>query len=1145
MVLISKIPAGEFDIILKHKDFGYLFDTKAEAIKYAKEKGIKSLPSESAKSILNKIKNMKVKDLKYQQKQEEKQRRKEEKELEKKHNSDLLLNDFKKDLVKLDQFIVIAVERGKKFINSVNEQDFIETLINNVYGRGYILQIFDNYYTLSNEFLNKLQNNMDILHKTVVTGVDQGIEFSDFEVYTGLIKASSFKISRRPEKFNKKHVGSFFKYLLKIDIDLSRYGIYKEFINDNYKDNCFVLALKAGGMNDDKLEIIKTMINDRAVSFQTIKIICEKLDIYIRLYRENDYHSTSYGNSESLEQYEICLLDEHYFIKEKTNYTMYSIENYEELHELNEFNRIYMKEKTKTGYKVKRHTDRFCDSYKLIKYLLEEKDKYLTAITIENSTIAQTVYYDKVLEDHSDLKYDEKECTNIIEIKETKVIEYTKYIFDFETYSGNIHFPYLCRVFKAIFKKEGDQYNVIIEYDNSFYGEDCGKKALFSLKGENILLIAHNAKYDLRFLIKYLYNYKEVDNKGVFITATGYFNNKLITIKDSYRLISTKLSKFNDIFGKEFDKININGKKLSIEKDVMPYNIYNKESVANRYYDIEEACKHILSEKDKQRFRNNIKNWKLDVDGKYDIVRYSDLYCRMDCLVLFCGYEIFRLWILELAELDIDKILTIPRIANDLLIKKGCYEGCYALNGKPKRYLRNFIVGGRTMTSENKKIDTKKLNILINDLDATSLYPSAMYEFDGVLKGKPKVIKENDLNYEKIKKYDHYFVTIKILELNKSRKFPLQSIKVKGVRNFTNDLVGKTIYVDKYALEDLIEFQQIKFKILAGYYYDEGFNKQINNTVIDLKNARDKLKKESNPAQEVIKLIMNSFYGYTIKTDILDTNKYYNSEEKMLQYISRNYNSVKVAQKLHDCDKYKVKVINPIDNNKGIPIHVGIMILSYSKRIMNRVMCLAEDNGIDIFYQDTDSMHIEDAKIELLSKLYFEKYGKKLIGNNFGQFKSDFNIDYYDEEKEEMIKFINVISKRLIALGKKCYIDELEGTNIKTGEKVIKYHIRLKGVSNESIYHACDKLNLKNPMEIYEKLYNGEKINFDLTVDGKKIIFKFNKDYTVSTVSDFNRNIEFVKPEQKKKKDNKADNLPLSDIPLDKKLQEDILDLFD
>jgi hypothetical protein len=37
-----------------------------------------------------------------------------------------------------------------------------------------------------------------------------------------------------------------------------------------------------------------------------------------------------------------------------------------------------------------------------------------------------------------------------------------------------------------------------------------------------------------------------------------------------------------------------------------------------------------------------------------------------------------------------------------------------------------------------------------------------------------------------------------------------------------------------------------------------------------------------------------------------------------------------------------------------------------SKRIMNEVICLAEDNEIEIFYQDTDSMHIQKADIPRL-----------------------------------------------------------------------------------------------------------------------------------------------------------------------------------
>ena len=73
-----------------------------------------------------------------------------------------------------------------------------------------------------------------------------------------------------------------------------------------------------------------------------------------------------------------------------------------------------------------------------------------------------------------------------------------------------------------------------------------------------------------------------------------------------------------------------------------------------------------------------------------------------------------------------------------------------------------------------------------------------------------------------------------------------------------------------------------------------------------------------------------------------------------------------------------------------------------SKRIMNEVMCLAEDMKIKINYQDTDSMHIESDKIEGLAKQYFVRYGRELIGKSMGQFHSDFSLS-----EDYIVKWVN------------------------------------------------------------------------------------------------------------------------------------------
>ena len=52
-----------------------------------------------------------------------------------------------------------------------------------------------------------------------------------------------------------------------------------------------------------------------------------------------------------------------------------------------------------------------------------------------------------------------------------------------------------------------------------------------------------------------------------------------------------------------------------------------------------------------------------------------------------------------------------------------------------------------------------------------------------------------------------------------------------------------------------------------------------------------------------------------------------------------------------------------------------------SKRIMNELMCLAEDVGVDIYYQDTDSTHTPVKDIPLLKEAYLKKYGRELEGS--------------------------------------------------------------------------------------------------------------------------------------------------------------------
>ena len=51
-------------------------------------------------------------------------------------------------------------------------------------------------------------------------------------------------------------------------------------------------------------------------------------------------------------------------------------------------------------------------------------------------------------------------------------------------------------------------------------------------------------------------------------------------------------------------------------------------------------------------------------------------------------------------------------------------------------------------------------------------------------------------------------------------------------------------------------------------------------------------------------------------------------------------------------------------------VHCGVEILSMSKRIMNRVFSCADDLNIKIYYQDTDSIHMNYDDVDKLCEYY-------------------------------------------------------------------------------------------------------------------------------------------------------------------------------
>jgi hypothetical protein len=250
-----------------------------------------------------------------------------------------------------------------------------------------------------------------------------------------------------------------------------------------------------------------------------------------------------------------------------------------------------------------------------------------------------------------------------------------------------------------------------------------------------------------------------------------------------------------------------------------------------------------------------------------------------------------------------------------------------------------------------------------------------------------------------------------------------------------------------------------------------------------------KYKSQGNPLQNTIKLLLNSIYGKSILKSV-DTDIMIIDKSRLEEYTVKYYNHFEKIIVNEKSDKAFIKRIKSVNKHFNTP-QFGATVLSWSKHLMNRVICLAEQNGIDIYYTDTDSIHIKESDIPKLSELFSDKYGQDLIGKNLTQYHTDF----------EPIKGKPSHSTKLIALGKKSYLDVLENDD---GER--DYHIRLKGIPNQVILNHCNKNNY-TVEELYQQLYEGSEVEFDLT-DGSNC-FKKTQLYEQVTLDKFKRKVSF------------------------------------
>ena len=115
------------------------------------------------------------------------------------------------------------------------------------------------------------------------------------------------------------------------------------------------------------------------------------------------------------------------------------------------------------------------------------------------------------------------------------------------------------------------------------------------------------------------------------------------------------------------------------------------------------------------------------------------------------------------------------------------------------------------------------------------------------------------------------------------------------------------------------------------------------------------------------KLLMNSMYGKTIIKPVETATIVKDCRVDFEKYISSNYNYIGSVIEVNS-KSYTKKFKSVLSHYKYV--HCGVGILSMPKRIMDKVFSCAGDCNVKIYYQGTDSIHLNYDDVDTVVKRY-------------------------------------------------------------------------------------------------------------------------------------------------------------------------------
>ena len=977
-------------------------------------------------------------------------------------------------------------------------------------------------------------NNSLVFNIDDIVGVDN--LYKQFEL-PNLQLIDAFRITtedkeamrkHQKKQVNDMHDSGFFEYRLlynKLEKFTSQLQIFTSLTDEEgklrkeLKYPCIVYAFK--DVIDDE-EILKKITNRIATDYLPIKslrAICEEFSIqcdvrYVRedsgSLRKSNTKNSKIGNDDAKYKLSLVSFHNHYFVYKQIPLNLFYVRNYNYInyyaHKNNKsFEWCCAVARIRDGVPKIENAKAKCTTYDLVKTLFEVNaftPYTYYEVDVQRSGFAHLISKGKEIED---LSYNQKTCTRRIEAPKTSEKKhFTFWYADSEACPENDgHMPFLF----CLQSRDGT-------VKKSFWGLNCAKNFMEYLP-DGAVVYFHNLGYDGRFLRKYG-TISTIDKGTKIMKQVHEYNGKTIIFKDTLSMLSQPLATFPATFPKAFQGTDI-------KKELFPYNYYNKERVftirisgaVGRISDAGKDEKKPWGDEEYKTFNENIDmigcrmkeitpelkelmRWNECPADFFDMRKYAEFYCEQDVNVLRLGYNEFRdATLQDPIKLDVDDFISAASMANEYMMQNVFRPNgnLFEVSGVVLDFLMGAVYGGRCMTRANKRYH---INKILDDFDACSLYPSAMRRL-WTVEGRPKVLTdgimenilehtftENQTEPTKERYISAFVADIEITKIGIDREYPL--IVKKDPKTGTNRNVNEccVMRVDNILLEDLIEFQKIEYKMLKGYYWTGKRDHRIRDAIKKLFDERAAKKKEGSSLQQTLKLIMNSSYGKSMQKPIKKDAKFIKKSKLNAYRVAHYYNYIEDSE-IDDSDTAIVwtrrKLFTQFNN-----CLFGIQVLSMSKRIMNEVMCLAEDLGLDIYYQDTDSMHIVHEQVPILADAFREKYSRELIGENImGCFHGDF-----DELKN------NPVSVESYFLGKKTYIDKLVNDK---GEEAL--HVRMKGIPSATVKTSPFGDDL---MRLYDFLYNGGSQKFDLCKG--RVQFAFTKSGKILNETNFTREVK-------------------------------------